>query len=38
MQRATELAPEDMQIRLAYAIVLCTLEMFDEGKDKSWTS
>lgn len=32
LQRATELAPEDMQIRLAYAIVLCALEMFDEGK------
>lgn len=32
LQRATELAPEDLQIRLAYAIVLCALEMFDEGK------
>ena len=32
LQRAAELAPEDMQIRLAYAIVLCALEMFDEGK------
>lgn len=32
LQRATELAPEDMQIRLAYAIVLCALEMFAEGK------
>ncbi|KOS67922.1 hypothetical protein AEA09_04700 [Lysinibacillus contaminans] len=32
LQRAAELAPEDMQIRLAYSIVLCALEMFDEGK------
>lgn len=32
LQRAAELAPEDSQIRLAYAIVLCALEMFDEGK------
>lgn len=32
LQRAAELAPEDLQIRLAYAIVLCALEMFDEGK------
>lgn len=32
LQRAAELEPEDMQIRLAYSIVLCALEMFDEGK------
>ncbi|MEG0260017.1 MAG: tetratricopeptide repeat protein [Lysinibacillus sp.] len=32
LQRAVELAPEDVQSRLAYAIVLCALEMFDEGK------
>ncbi|MGE7090969.1 tetratricopeptide repeat protein [Lysinibacillus sp. NPDC048646] len=32
LQRAAELSPEDSQIRLAYAIVLCALEMFDEGK------
>ncbi|GLC88497.1 tetratricopeptide repeat protein [Lysinibacillus piscis] len=34
LQRATELAPEDVQSRLAYAIVLCALEMFDEGKQQ----
>lgn len=32
LQRAAEIAPEDTQIRLAYAIVLCALEMFEEGK------
>ena len=32
LQRAVEIAPEDTQIRLAYAIVLCALEMFEEGK------
>ncbi|KOP72454.1 hypothetical protein AMS59_16140 [Lysinibacillus sp. FJAT-14745] len=32
LQRASELAPEDTQIRLAYAIVLCALEMYKEGK------
>jgi len=32
LQRASELAPEDTQIRLAYSIVLCALEMFEEGK------
>lgn len=32
MQRAAELAPEDLQIRLAYGILLCTLEMFDYAK------
>ncbi|MEG0386131.1 MAG: tetratricopeptide repeat protein [Solibacillus sp.] len=32
MQRAAELAPKDIQIRLAYGILLCTLEMFDFAK------
>lgn len=32
MQRAAELAPHDLQIRLAYGILLCTLEMFDYAK------
>lgn len=32
MQRAAELAPEDVEIRLAYGIILCTLEMFDQAK------
>lgn len=32
MQRAAELAPNDLQIRLAYGILLCTLEMFDYAK------
>lgn len=32
MQRAAELAPEDIQIRLAYGILLCLLEMFDMAK------
>lgn len=32
MQRAAELAPADIQIRLAYGILLCTLEMFDYAK------
>ncbi|MEL3961796.1 tetratricopeptide repeat protein [Lysinibacillus endophyticus] len=32
MQRAAELAPEDLQIRLSYGILLCTLEMFDYAK------
>ncbi|MCS5500728.1 tetratricopeptide repeat protein [Lysinibacillus sp. A4] len=34
LQRAVEIAPEDTQIRLAYAIVLCALEMFEEGKQE----
>jgi tetratricopeptide (TPR) repeat protein len=29
MQRAAEIAPNDLQIRLAYGILLCTLEMFE---------
>ncbi|MBM7606984.1 tetratricopeptide (TPR) repeat protein [Lysinibacillus composti] len=32
MQRAAELAPDDLQIRLSYGILLCTLEMFDLAK------
>ena len=32
MQRAAELAPDDLQIRLSFGILLCTLEMFDEAK------
>lgn len=32
MQRAAELAPDDMQIRLSYGILLCKLEMFDLAK------
>ncbi|MEC1179835.1 tetratricopeptide repeat protein [Metasolibacillus meyeri] len=29
MQRAAELAPADLQIRLSYGILLCSLEMFE---------
>ena len=32
MQRAAEIAPQDLEIRLAYGILLCTLEMFDYAK------
>ena len=32
MQRAAEVAPNDLEIRLAYGILLCTLEMFDYAK------
>src|SRR5690606_29668428 len=32
MQRAAEIAPEDIEIRLAYGILLCLLEMFDVAK------
>jgi len=32
MQRAAELAPEDLQIRLAYGIMLCTLELFQPAE------
>ncbi|MDM5334620.1 tetratricopeptide repeat protein [Ureibacillus composti] len=32
MQRAAELAPDDLQIRLSYGILLCSLEMFDLAK------
>lgn len=45
MQRAAELAPEDVQIRLAFGILLCSLEMFEEGKkellhviDEDWNN
>lgn len=34
MQRAAELAPEDLQIRLSYGILLCSLEMFDIAKQE----
>lgn len=34
MQRAAELAPNDIQIRLAYGILLCTLEMFDVAEQE----
>ena len=33
MQRAAELAPDDMEIRLAFGILLCSLEMFKEGQN-----
>lgn len=32
MQRAAELAPYDLQIRLSYGILLCSLEMFNVAK------
>lgn len=32
MQRAAELAKEDVQIQLSYGILLCTLEMFKEAE------
>lgn len=32
MQRAAELAPDDLEIRLSYGILLCTLEMFEQAK------
>lgn len=45
MQRAAELAPEDLQIRLAYGIMLCTLELFEPAEkefqfviDKDWNN
>lgn len=45
MQRAAELAPNDIQIRLAYGILLCTLEMFEHAKgelqfviDEDWNN
>ena len=45
LQRAAELAPEDVEIRLAYAILLCTLEMFEQAEptlkfviDKDWNN
>ncbi|MGX9135369.1 tetratricopeptide repeat protein [Rummeliibacillus sp. JY-2-4R] len=45
MQRAAELAPNDLQIRLAYGILLCTLELFEQAEielryviDKDWNN
>lgn len=45
MQRAAELAPKDIQIHLAFGILLCSLEMFDEGQkqlqyviDEDWNN
>ena len=45
MQRAAELAPDDLQIRLAYGILLCTLELFEQAEkelqyviDKDWNN
>lgn len=32
MQRAAELAPQDLQIRLSYGIMLCTLELFEPAE------
>lgn len=32
MQRAAELAPDDLEIRLSYGILLCTLEMFEHAQ------
>lgn len=34
MQRAAEIAPHDLQIRLAYGILLCTLEMFEFAQNE----
>lgn len=45
MQRAAELAPKDLQIRLSYGILLCTLEMFEHAQpelqfviDEDWNN
>lgn len=45
MQRAAELAPNDLQIRLSFGILLCSLEMFEEGQrelqfviDEDWNN
>lgn len=45
MQRAAELAPLDLQIRLAYGIMLCTLELFEPAEkelkfviDEDWNN
>lgn len=32
LQRAAELAPDDIQVRLAFAILMCSLEMFEEAE------
>ncbi|WP_431030519.1 tetratricopeptide repeat protein [Lysinibacillus sp. LZ02] len=34
MQRAAELAPDDVEIRLGYGILLCTLEIFEQAKSE----
>lgn len=43
--RAAELAPEDVEIRLSYGILLCTLEMFEQAEpelkfllEKDWNN
>lgn len=45
MQRAAELAPQDLQIRLSYGIMLCTLELFEQAEkelkfviDEDWNN
>lgn len=45
MQRAAELAPNDIQIRLSYGILLCSLEMFEYAEkelqyviDEDWNN
>lgn len=45
LQRAAELAPEDLQIRLSFAILMCSLEMFEEAEkelrhiiDEDWNN
>ncbi|MBK3493376.1 tetratricopeptide repeat protein [Viridibacillus sp. YIM B01967] len=45
LQRAAELAPEDVQVRLAFGILLCSLEMFDVAQkelqyviDEDWNN
>lgn len=45
MQRAAELAPADLQIRLSFGILLCSLELFEEGQrelqfviDEDWNN
>ena len=34
LQRAAELAPDDLEIRLSYGIVLANLELFTEAGDE----
>lgn len=45
MQRAAELAPTDLEIRLGYGILLCTLELFEQAEkelkfviDEDWNN
>ena len=45
LQRAAELAPNDLEIRLAYGILLCVLEMFEQAEpelkfviDEDWNN